>query len=159
MNHTTNYNLCQFEESDRVQRTDFNEDNVKIDAAIKAVDRRVDGLNTAKAEKAALTALQTAVNGKGNCRIETGSYVGDGDKHRTLSISTSFSPKLFFVMAFALGVAVRGSSTLRPINSVDRTTEVVWRDDGLSWKLTTGSYDAGDIFNASNTTYHYVVLG
>lgn len=159
MNHTTNYNLCQFEESDRVQRTDFNEDNVKIDAAIKAVDRRVDGLNTAKAEKAALTALQTAVNGKGNCRIETGSYVGDGDKHRTLSISTSFSPKLFFVMAFALGVAVRGSSTLRHINSVDRTTEVVWRDDGLSWKLTTGSYDAGDIFNASNTTYHYVVLG
>ena len=159
MNHTTNYNLCQFEESDRVQRTDFNEDNVKIDAAIKAVDRRVDCLNTAKAEKAALTALQTAVNGKGNCRIETGSYVGDGDKHRTLSISTSFSPKLFFVMAFALGVAVRGSSTLRHINSVDRTTEVVWRDDGLSWKLTTGSYDAGDIFNASNTTYHYVVLG
>ena len=52
MNRTTNYNLCQFEESDRVQRTDFNEDNVKIDAAIKAVDRRVDGLNTAKAEKA-----------------------------------------------------------------------------------------------------------
>ena len=159
MNRTTNYKLCQWEETDRVQRTDFNEDNVKIDAAIKAVDRRVDGLNTAKAEKAALTALQTAVNGKGNCRIETGSYVGDGDKHRTLSISTSFSPKLFFVMAFALGVAVRGSSTLRHINSVDRTTKVVWRDDGLSWKLETGSYDAGDIFNESNTTYHYVVLG
>ena len=62
-------------------------------------------------------------------------------------------------MAFALGVAVRGSSTLRHINSVDRTTKVVWRDDGLSWKLETGSYDAGDIFNESNTTYHYVVLG
>ena len=159
MNRTTNYKLCQWEADDKIQRVDFNEDNAKIDAAIKAVDRRADGLNTAKADKTALTALQTVVNGKGNCRIETGSYVGDGDKHRTLSISTSFSPKLFFVMAFALGVAVRGSSTLRHINSVDRTTEVVWRDDGLSWKLTTGSYDAGDIFNASNTTYHYVVLG
>ena len=44
MNRTTNYNLCQFEETDRVRRTDFNEDNAKIDAAVKAVDRRVDGL-------------------------------------------------------------------------------------------------------------------
>ena len=44
MNRTSNYNLCQFEETDQVQRTDFNEDNAKIDAAVKAVDRRVDGL-------------------------------------------------------------------------------------------------------------------
>ena len=44
MNRTNNYNLCQWEETDRVQRTDFNEDNAKIDAAVKAVDRRVDGL-------------------------------------------------------------------------------------------------------------------
>ena len=41
MNRTTNYNLCQFEETDRVRRTDFNEDNAKIDAAIKAVANRV----------------------------------------------------------------------------------------------------------------------
>ena len=44
MNRTNNYNLCQWEETDRVQRTDFNEDNAKIDAAVKAVDRREDGL-------------------------------------------------------------------------------------------------------------------
>ena len=36
MNRTNNYNLCQWEETDRVQRTDFNEDNVKIDAALAA---------------------------------------------------------------------------------------------------------------------------
>ena len=37
MNHTTNYNLNQWEAGDRVTRDDFNADNAKIDAAIKAV--------------------------------------------------------------------------------------------------------------------------
>ena len=39
-NHTPNYSLCQWEAEDKVLRTEFNADNAKIDAAIKAVDRR-----------------------------------------------------------------------------------------------------------------------
>ena len=34
-NYTANYNLCQWEATDQVQRTDFNQDNAKIDAALK----------------------------------------------------------------------------------------------------------------------------
>lgn len=37
MNTTTNYQLSQWEASDRVMRTDFNDNNAKIDAALKAV--------------------------------------------------------------------------------------------------------------------------
>lgn len=33
-NYTANYNLCQWEATDQVQRTDFNQDNAKIDAAL-----------------------------------------------------------------------------------------------------------------------------
>jgi len=33
-NHTTNYNLCQWEAEDQVKRTDFNTDNAKLDAAL-----------------------------------------------------------------------------------------------------------------------------
>ena len=36
-NYTTNYNLCQWEPTDQVKRTDFNEDNAKIDAALKTL--------------------------------------------------------------------------------------------------------------------------
>ena len=36
MQHTTNYNLNQWEAGDRVTREDFNADNAKIDAAIAA---------------------------------------------------------------------------------------------------------------------------
>lgn len=35
-NHTSNYLLSQWEASDQVQRTDFNADNLKIDAALQA---------------------------------------------------------------------------------------------------------------------------
>ena len=35
-NHTPNFNLCQWEATDKVLRSDFNEDNQKIDAALKA---------------------------------------------------------------------------------------------------------------------------
>ena len=35
-NHTTNYDLCQWEATDQVQRTDFNQDNAKIEAALNS---------------------------------------------------------------------------------------------------------------------------
>ena len=71
MNRTSSYNLCQWEETDRVRRTDFNEDNVKIDQALGA-------LRDGKAEAAALSALSVAMAGKGNCRVAAGSYTGSG---------------------------------------------------------------------------------
>ena len=37
MQHTTNYNLNQWEADDRVTREDFNADNAAIDAALKSV--------------------------------------------------------------------------------------------------------------------------
>jgi hypothetical protein len=42
---TPNYNLNQWSKDDRVLMEDFNADNAKIDAAIKAVDGRVDALS------------------------------------------------------------------------------------------------------------------
>ncbi len=33
-NYTTNYSLCQWQPTDQVQRTDFNADNAKLDAAL-----------------------------------------------------------------------------------------------------------------------------
>ena len=38
MNYTENYQLNQWESADRVLRTDFNEDNQTVDAAIKAAE-------------------------------------------------------------------------------------------------------------------------
>ena len=43
MNRTQNYNLCQWEAADKIQRTDFNADNAKIDAALGDKLRLVTG--------------------------------------------------------------------------------------------------------------------
>ena len=50
MNRTQNYNLCQWEAADKIQRVDFNADNAKIDAALS-------GLASGKADAPALEAL------------------------------------------------------------------------------------------------------
>lgn len=92
MNRTTNYNLCQFEENDRVRRTDFNEDNAKIDAAVKAVDRRVDGLEASKADKTALAAVEGKIS-----RIVTGTYAGTGGSSGVRRISLPGRPKLVLI--------------------------------------------------------------
>ena len=36
-NYTEHYDLCQWEATDQVQRVDFNADNAKVDAALKAL--------------------------------------------------------------------------------------------------------------------------
>ena len=112
MNRTNNYNLCQFEETDRVRRTDFNEDNAKIDGAVKAVDRRVDGLEASKADRTALAAVDSRVNGleasKADksalaavdakiSRIVTGTYAGTGGSSGVRRISLPGRPKLVLI--------------------------------------------------------------
>ena len=95
MNRTNNYNLCQWEETDRVQRTDFNEDNAKIDAAVKAVDRRVDGLEGSKASVSALNALVSRVTALEQPRIYIGSYVGNATASRVISLP--WTPTLILI--------------------------------------------------------------
>lgn len=51
-NYTENYGLCQWEATDAVLRTDFNEDNQKIDAALKTQAGSISNLSSQMANKA-----------------------------------------------------------------------------------------------------------
>lgn len=82
-NHTPNYQLSQWERSDRVQMEDFNADNVKIDAAIKAVANRV-----------------TATESFNSGHTVFGSFEGDETKNRKISLP--WPPKL--VVLFGKGI-------------------------------------------------------
>lgn len=66
---TKNYGLSQWEKSDRVLMEDFNADNAKIDAALKA---------EADARTAADAAHELVLSKLRNCQIYISSYVGDG---------------------------------------------------------------------------------
>ena len=74
MNRTQNYDLNQWEKSDKVLMDDFNADNAKIDGALAA-----------KADASALATLSRTVSGhtsalnqKGNCSIGFFTYEGTG---------------------------------------------------------------------------------
>ena len=80
-NHTPNYALNQWERDDRVLMEDFNADNAKIDAA--------------------LAAHAAGLAGKGNCRVETFSYIGQSSEDRAgLSHTITFSRRPAFALIF-----------------------------------------------------------
>ena len=109
-NHTTNYGLCQWLATDQVLRTDFNQDNAKIDTALKSLSDQVGQ----KASQSALNTVISTVNQKAEqedmdnlensvqqisadlTKLTFGSYEGDGAAVRVISLG--FTPKAVLVM-------------------------------------------------------------
>lgn len=86
-NYTQNYNLCQWEAQDKVLRTDFNEDNAKIDAALTGLQSRLNTTNTK------LNAAYSAENPP----VQAGYYTGNGAPSQF--IHTGFRPKAVLVIS------------------------------------------------------------
>ena len=107
-NHTTNYQLNQWEATDKVLRTDFNADNERIDAALAGLDGRTE-------------ALETVIGNFGNCRIEHFTYVGTGTSGASGPTRITFSaPPLLFL--------IRGNASLMVGSSLSNTATSVALD-------------------------------
>ena len=100
-NHTEHFSLNQWQADDQVLRTDFNEDNAKIDSALKdlaaaqaekADQSALDALAAEVAKKAATAALDALSKKLASmpCLV-TGTYTGDGAESRLISLG--FQPK------------------------------------------------------------------
>ena len=97
MNKTANFQLTQWEKTDRIMMEDFNRDNAAIDAALKS---SADGV----------AALQTALAGAGNCEIGMISYTGTGKNGDSNPTTVTF-PKMpagFFLCGAKNYLVVRG---------------------------------------------------
>lgn len=157
-NYTTNYQLNQWEAGDKVERVDFNADNAKIDAAVKAVDQAREALGNTVA------ALQTTVARKQDAasavKFVTGSYTGDGAASRTIPLG--FTPKAVFVIsqkgytystsAFHGGLALTGcpvaSGNYKILTIVNGGFEVYYSRD-TTWTVYT---------NASGVVLYYIAF-
>lgn len=105
-NHTEHFSLNQWLPDDQVKRTDFNEDNAKIDAALndlsgglaeKADQAALDALAAEVAKKATTAALEALSNTLASMpRLVTGTYTGNGEESRLISLG--FQPKALLVM-------------------------------------------------------------
>ena len=150
-NHTTNYDLNQWEGTDKVLRTEFNADNAKIDAALKA--------NADAASAAALAAVS-----KGNCQIVFGTYTGTGTAGSGNPNTLTFAKKpliIFIAPATRIGstniqtMLLQGAdwSYSEAYNQSHFT--VSWSDNSVSWY-----HYSEDSFqlNKSGLTYLYIAL-
>ena len=138
MNHTTNYQLSQWESTDRILMSDFNSDNAKLDAALG-------------------TLAQTR-----NCRVETVSYSGDGQSSRTFTFSGK--PVMITAMGyFNWACAVRGSSVagsvyLSDVASSGSTSKLTASWGSNSVTITSPRSDASAICNRSGQFYQMVAI-
>ncbi len=168
MNRTTKYKLCQFEASDQVQRTDFNEDNAKIDAALSGHDSSLGSLSSkitsltstvnGKASQSALNTLKNQVAKLGNCRIEALTYTGTGRHGTANPTQVTFSARPAFFIIHGLAQFIIGPS---PVNKLITTLyngpvycDCSWSGNRLSFWGT----DADTQLNHNGTVYTVIAL-
>ena len=126
-NHTTNYNLNQWEAADKVLRADFNADNAKIDAALKA---NADGIAANAAELAEHAA---ALAGKGNCQIYFATHQGNGTE--TASVTFPYKPLLVTVVggSYTLIMLRDGPCNCISTNGYGEGFSAVWSGNTVTW--------------------------
>lgn len=150
-NYTEHYALSQWEPGDKVQRTDFNADNAKIDAAIKA---------EADARAAADAAHAAALSKLGNCKLCISSYVGDGfwgvDHKMTLTFPKV--PELLLIFgnnAFFRLVPLKEGQAVVLWDNTRWFLNVTWNGSTASWYSTSGGNGQ---MNHSDATYRVLAF-
>ena len=161
-NKTTNYQLNQWEAEDKVLRTEFNQDNLKIDQALHG-----------KADQEALTALQGLVAQKADSadleelrgssvQIAAGAYTGDGAASRLISLP--FTPKAVYLCdkrgrTYASGANLTsyyyGGLAVTGYPVMAGGSALVTLEEG-GFRVAQGGSCAA---NEQDTLFHYLALG
>ena len=155
-NKTVNYSLSQWLPGDTLTHGDVNDDNQKIDAAIKAASD-------------AVTGLSENIAAGSYCHIQTGTYIGTGSygSSHNNSLTFGFTPKFVFVFIanqgwYAGGLnfcALWGSTatpTFNPSLGSPNHQNAVYSGNTMYWY--NDSYPQYQCNDAS-TTYGYVAFG
>ena len=134
LNQTQNYQLSQWESTDRILMSDFNSDNAKLDAALS-------------------TLAQTR-----NCRVYQTTYSGDGQKSRTYTFPSR--PMLVNFMGYNhWACAVQGTSTAGGrFWGGDGSQKMSASWSGNSVTITCPNTDTSYMCNMSGHTYSLVAL-
>ena len=151
MNKTANFQLTQWEKTDRILMEEFNSDNEKIDTALKS---SADGV----------AALQTALASCGNCKIVYGTYTGNGKSGSANPNKLTFDGKPVLVIVQAQSNTTNYGFHLRLVRGCgwavgDRgnysyTNSVAWGENFVSWT----NDDAETQFNLQGSVYSYIAL-
>ena len=147
-NQTANYALNQWSRTDQVRMEDFNADNAKIDAALKA-------------EADARTAAVVGLAQSRNCQVYYTTYVGTGSAGSGAPNRMTFPAKPFFVRVAGSGTydftAIYGQTitTAKAASGKDDIMMLTWSGNTLIWYETSNySADPGHQLNEKGETYY-----
>ena len=152
LQQTSNYQLSQWDAEDRIQRADFNSDNAKVDAALKAQSDEI-------------TALTAAVALCGNCKIMYGSYTGTGTYGSANPCSLTFEHRPLLIYVQSSSEEDRYGRKLRMMRGITWAvgTEsnyvweniISWTNFGVQWYSV---HSATTQFNVQDVVYYYVAF-
>ena len=169
---TQNYQLSQWQQTDRILMSEFNQDNQKIDTALSALATKVNG----KADTSALNAVTASLNSVAATipKVVSGSYTGNGEAAR--SISLGFQPKAVLltdcrgITYYDVGISYHyGGLALRglPVYSMDlntsgsKLTVLEITATGFSVYYQVGETSHLNVIAATNEdsrVYHYIAF-
>ena len=166
---TPNYGLSRWALDDKVLMSDFNDDNTKIDAALKAeADTRA---NAIQAEASARSAgLQEAANARaamaatlatrGNCRIVCGSYTGNNLAGEANPCTLTFDKPPVAVFVLPANNPFQGMLALfRGATLVCSSPEYLTSQNFISWSGNSVSwYNRAEPLSQLNQQIPYVYI-
>lgn len=142
---TGNYQLSQWSATDQVRMADFNADNQKLDAALKALDS-----TAAAAPKVTMGSYQgTGTHGESNPNSITFPFPP------LFVLITAADEQLFYTMTLIRGMTkARVYCNFINASGVAENT-LTWNENTLSWYCA----DKSDMQLNSNRTYYYFAIG
>ena len=150
MNQTETCGLSQWEKPARILMEDFNADNAKIDAAIRA---------EAEARQAAITAAMASA---GNCSMEMGQYTGTGEYGATVKRTLTFAKKPLMVIVQNRDehpncrlFLIQGCTWGYSRDDTNSRSVVTWSGNSVTW-YSENTVDA--CMNYKNKVYTYIAF-
>ena len=139
MKYTNKYHLPQWEEDDRIMRTDFNN-------AMAALE---DGLSTAQ------SAADRAFTPE-KMPYAAGSYVGNGE---TTIVETGFRPSFIIITNQSFGGSIGSTNGIRIAGPGILSNILTFLDNGFSASIKTSSTPGGyPVVNGPGARYHYIAF-
>ncbi|EOS66664.1 hypothetical protein [Oscillibacter sp. 1-3] len=160
MKQTAVYKLSQWEKPDRIQMEDFNSDNARIEAALKAHEDSLESMKThaatLKNHEAALAALNTAVSKRGNCQLQFITYKGTngGTASNPKTLTFAYKPMAIFLFNSSNQFiwATRGATYVALGFDSSSPVSITWNDRSISW------YGVRESTGMDNPNYTYYAL-
>ena len=133
MNYTQNYQLPQWEKTDRIMMDDFND---------------------------AMSVIEEGLSAK--CELYFGSYAGTGQygPENPNTLTFDFAPRVVILFGYATNpgdhmVMIRPYEAARSYDGNYTSCAITWLENGVRWY--NGFYDLTQ-FNRLNQTYYYIAV-